>query len=588
MVSIVRLIMRLFEGNEVKVVRMPPLTVIRANLLGLTFALGFTLITMYTGIKTTGTSMPLLMTLIVLAVFLVGTYFGGPFVFITALIFFFTDYGRLEADFLPALFYLARWYFVGYLFGALFATLYNDLVFLYLLAFQREKLKISFMYRKDNPVNIIKSPIPNQENTPRKFIPDPADQSPITETERTWGRRKLYDFNLNQSPDHPFTILFVANPYFCRHMNNFVPNAGNAVADQQQFNDELAQFRNNDANYIPDPILQDRDLFYSMVDQALLSLESDDVVGQKNIWSRVRVITAFADNVQNHSAHELALVEASQDAYTIGNDEIENLSVPLILLQTTQDQQDQQDTYRNYYNRIIAGSGIPYNEIDVIYALTAVPEYDRSSAAFSDGGLTAAEIDQYQSTSSNNANTTTTSSNSGEISGIEYSLDQGFGQMESNENQTAENVEDRYVHEYYSRLNGKIALNIIGSRKKSFIHEFAHAMSSWKNGPIVDEYYDQRLILGGPEPVPNAINRRLRTRGAYGVNPVPTHFRSMNRTEYLSDLDHPSAREDWDGFFPERVSPQYGCTMDMTIGRYRFDKLLSRFISDRIMAKMQR
>ena len=61
--------------------------------------------------------------------------------------------------FLSSLYHLTDWYFMGYIFGGIFATLYNDLVFLYMISFGRRRIGPAFANDKNEPFNIVKSPI---------------------------------------------------------------------------------------------------------------------------------------------------------------------------------------------------------------------------------------------------------------------------------------------------------------------------------------------------------------------------------------------------------------------------------------------
>ena len=45
------------------------------------------------------------------------------------------------------------------------------------------------------------------------------------------------------------------------------------------------------------------------------------------------------------------------------------------------------------------------------------------------------------------------------------------------------------IHDYYTNHPGRVALNVLEASSKTYVHEFAHAMSSNIHGAIVDEYF---------------------------------------------------------------------------------------------------
>ena len=82
----------------------------------------------------------------------------------------------------------------------------------------------------------------------------------------------------------------------------------------------------------------------------------------------------------------------------------------------------------------------------------------------------------------------------------------------------------------------------------------------------------------------NRINRNKNKK----IVPVHRIFAKYNGNIYYSDRDHPSAREDWLGYFPERKNSFTACIMDRNYGAYRYDDLISNFMYDRLMAKINR
>ncbi len=147
-------------------------------------------------------------------------------------------------------------------------------------------------------------------------------------------------------------------------------------------------------------------------------------------------------------------------------------------------------------------------------------------------------------------------------------------------------------HEEGVLIPGKIALNVLTATRKTYIHEFAHAMSSINNGAITDEYFDTVDIAPSPtKDTPTSsfyINRLERVKNGANIPGIPRTFMRYNDALYNSDIDHPSAEEDWLGYFPERKNCSDGCIMDRTYGSYQFDDLLSQFIYDRMIVKVNR
>jgi hypothetical protein len=152
------------------------------------------------------------------------------------------------------------------------------------------------------------------------------------------------------------------------------------------------------------------------------------------------------------------------------------------------------------------------------------------------------------------------------------------------------------IHEKYAKIPGRVALNVLGARTKTYIHEFAHAMSSAFHGAIVDEYFDKYEIKEAyvPQNSENEpafyINRLERNRNLNNdITPVHKIFARYNHVTYFSNLEHPSAEEEWNGYFPALKSPFTTCIMDRTYDKaYRFDDLISQFMYDRLIVKINR
>ncbi|NIR52822.1 MAG: hypothetical protein GWN00_37995, partial [Aliifodinibius sp.] len=434
MVSLISLIINLFDRRKiVEVRRMPPRRVLRAHLLGLTFGLVFVLFTLGIHIlfKTNDPNSirDFFHILSHVIIFGVGTYIGGPFVILVAILAIVTN-GVLGPYFSSSFVHLADWYFIGYLFGGIFATLYNDLVFLYLISFGRRRIKIAFAYDRTSEFNIIKSPIEAEEKNLLKTLQNIPffllnirqnteversarriirlirrarwrmsliDQQSLSEIlERLTGEtefraqlanlrrrlngretpvldavrndveplidkylrlndKRLYDYELKTPTERPYTIAFVANP---------------KILTRREPETAYDEHRADPNNYETDHIIKDRDLFMRSVDRALFTLERDEVVGQPDIWSRMRVITIFDENLATADGPRYGMVEQFQDDLIIENRVIENLVDP-----SEQMIENARHMFKTY--------DVPEQireYVDVIYALTAARDHDRSMA----------------------------------------------------------------------------------------------------------------------------------------------------------------------------------------------------------------
>ena len=346
---------------------------------------------------------------------------------------------------------------------------------------------------------------------------------------------KVRNYHLPDPPMYAYTIAFVANPFI-------MPEDGKPYLD---------------------PIMKDIDLFIRTVDRALRSFESNEILGKADIWSRIRVVTYFEDRLKINSDNYLVR-ESSARA---GDIVVPNLLVPRpglepIVIEWMRD------------CKTIDKRTVPktiFDEIDVIFVVSASPEYTRSTARFTDVGVRKADIFKR-----------------GEPFQVCFD---GFKQQ--NVINLPSNLQNAQ-HEYYATVPGSVALNALSATSLTYIHEFAHAMSSAHNGAIVDEYADDLIVFAGGqgslihvEPL-HIINRLERRQLPGKYTPTPKYFMSVDDVDYHSDLEHPSAGENDKAFYPERDDLHIPCTMDRSSGLHRFDKLLTIFIQNRLAAKFNR
>jgi len=223
--------------------------------------------------------------------------------------------------------------------------------------------------------------------------------------------------------------------------------------------------------------------------------------------------------------------------------------------------------------------------VDVIYVLTASPSHDRSTARYSDF----VETERGEVPLSRVA--------SADMTGQAFDFSPDPDGTKGTEITTEPRSTSDYRHDHYCWHPGRIALNVLSARHKTYVHEFAHAMSSAIHGAIVDEYADVFHIakktgnldkLSGRTPpfYVNRIERHSRDDGTF----IPVHsvFAKYNGRVFQADRNHPSAEEGWLGYFPEKYCCSVPCTMDRSFGRYHFDALISTFMYERLCAKLNR
>ncbi|MDZ7288920.1 MAG: hypothetical protein ONB44_03970 [candidate division KSB1 bacterium] len=594
------------RDNLILVRRLPSTKTLYTNLLGLTFGLMAVFLASclnYTALFNNS----IWLALIAVATFSFFTYYLGVFFVILA---------AMAQIFLSKS--LVSWYLWGYALGWILAALYNALAYFHLKIFDKKYIKIAFAYDTKKHLNIIKSPNEKEEAAllealkpimfyvrniekgierhgnakklvkliRQAYFKMPADDQislvtmlrgapetnfatrlgvfksllknlepqlatgdsnalelivkriePLVEKYLKLKESKLYNYHIEVPRDHPYTIVFVANPQITR----------------------------GDGSKIKDLIMNDRKLFLRSVNQALMSFERDEVSGRPEIWSRVRVITIFDENLLNASDETASLVEEFlQGGATFDGQVAENLISPHSTM--VKGVEIMLERYKSEVD-----SPIPITDVDVIFALTASLTHIRSTAYYSDWD-----------DASGNSLTPPNTSNT-------YQYDPDPGTHKGSEINTVPNP--TYAHDDYAAKPGRAAVNVLSATRHTFIHEFAHAMSSAACGAICDEYYDKSLLKGGTASASSRfyVNRIERVTKPNGqIVPVHHIFAEYQHTVFHSDLDHLSAEENWTGYFPEKHHPNLVCTMDRTVSRYRFDKLISRFMYDRLVAKVNR
>lgn len=535
----------------IQVRRLPATKTIHAHQLGLTLAMLLIILNIFMDAMQ-GNVLSINLKLFFLILFAYGTYVGGFFLLVAGILAIVSIFAgaSLSNEVWPTLFLFSRWYLIAYVAGSIFADLYNFLLLLFISSYDNKTTKISFAYDTSKAFNIIKSPLEHEERAFKAL-----------ELEDKLKSRRLYDYQLENPPKHPYTIAFIANPILARNLN--ANNNGNL--DQ-----------NGDVEFQPDPIMKDQTLFLRTVDRALHSFETNEVLGQPEIWSRVRIITVFEPELRDSQSQDHWLVDGG-DLTRIDEQIVTNLLQP---------QEGMVARSKQIMVDALKKSNLPINstpeefiqEVDVIYALSASPSYTRSTAQFTD-------YPDYK-------NESLLKSGKGE----DFTFDLEPRLFDKPKVKVPkESKKEKKVHEYYATYPGRIALNVLSATQKTFVHEFAHAMSSAINGAIADEYADEFELIRAEKDLeattkqPFYVNRIERNHDNNGgFVPVPQSFVKYNHIPFYSDLEHPSAEENWYGYFPARPSANLPCTMDSSVGPHRFDKLIKSFMYDRLTTKINR
>ncbi|MFQ5864372.1 MAG: hypothetical protein ACE5IW_03990 [bacterium] len=145
----------------------------------------------------------------------------------------------------------------------------------------------------------------------------------------------------------------------------------------------------------------------------------------------------------------------------------------------------------------------------------------------------------------------------------------------------------------YAEIPGMVAYSAWDERLKTPIHEFAHAMSSSKNGLIDDEYYDD-LFYDTTKTI--VINKRHATAEMdinkdkiFQPGELPLIFSQYIENgrirEFLTDKFR-FTLSFWRSFVPGRASARIPCTMDRSGELHQFDLLIHHFMSRRLNAKV--
>ncbi len=480
------------------------------------------------------------------------------------------------------LFLLLGWFVIGYLFGFIFGQLYNYFVFLYLKILHPEWMKLWFYYDPNREVNIIKTPIPD------------SDWDAATRGLYQNSRFKVFDHQPYPNMKNPYTIVFVANPLL----------------------------KTTKRGIEVDPIMSDVNLFLRAVERALFSFEfNHEVIGHPDIWSKIRIITinpAVRMRAGKLSTNNLeaALIEETEGNFTqFGT----TGAFSTFILQPSTDSNVH---VANFVRNALLNQGLGHiNHIDVIFSFSASATHDRSSAESAHFSTEEENNKKHKQGEKFTFSIDPYCTKGGEILKSQCELclceaepgktvpEKHLGEECKESTTDSEctasatlpriNGPDRVLfHEFFPPCEGvgRAALSALDVRDRLPVHEFGHAMSVKQNGVIVDEYYDYALIDDDPgfhpfDPEHIFVNRIYRNPARMRMtHQVKVHniFARYNGYIYESDRQHPSARQGWHGYFPERRQREVNCTMDADKDVFEFDELLRDFMYDRLWAKVNR
>lgn len=275
--------------------------------------------------------------------------------------------------------------------------------------------------------------------------------------------------------------------------------------------------------FVEDPIIRDEALFIKVVLRCLRSIVTNDLLRLPEIFNRLKIVAVYDKNFALNET--CALCESFA--------KITNAIVP-------REDLSQVDAYLKASPRNVAA--------DVIFLISASEELTRSSARFTEEAPD-------------------------NLNGREFQF-------------SAPNLPPQHSrHPQNANIPGAAAISAWDDRLKTPMHEFAHAMSSVQNGPVLDEYVDEIFSS-----LAFSVNKRSR---GLASNPVPTLFAKYGLigeepAPYYSDRHRRDKEAHWVSYVPEKRSPHVSCTMDLAYYHYEFDRLLFDFMYDRIMAKMER
>lgn len=261
--------------------------------------------------------------------------------------------------------------------------------------------------------------------------------------------------------ENPFTIAFVANPFILTH----------------------------NGEYKVDPIMSDKKLFLATVQRSLRAIYQNELFGLKDIFSSFRIIAIFKPDT-NLELEDLPTMEKSKFALCEEADTIELLAPRAQTIETGVLSDKNKEYVLGFWPAIKKEAGNS-EAIDIIVTISGSETHYRSSAR-----------QAFERAYQNNT-----------LAGKVFEF-----KFRKNSEAWHANNYDKKIHAYYSELPGVIALSALDNRPKTTIHELAHALGSFQNGLIDDEYMENRH-LGEPFVINN------KTTSIYKLESISSELR---------------------------------------------------------------
>ena len=124
--------------------------------------------------------------------------------------------------------------------------------------------------------------------------------------------------------------------------------------------------------------MKNLDFFLRSVVRALESFHNNEVLGRPEIWSRVRIVTVFDENI----GKGLDEVNESKDGFV---EQVKSLTAEIDALVIPKYKTSDDILIDNVLNGEInrLGGPIKYSDIDVVFSFTAMPNFTRACAHYS-------------------------------------------------------------------------------------------------------------------------------------------------------------------------------------------------------------
>jgi len=361
--------------------------------------------------------------------------------------------------------------------------------------------------------------------------------------------RKTFEIDLNNPLNiiqkdegvNPYTIVFVANPWLLKH----------------QF-DDAGNIRSS--NLEKDPIIEDKngELFYRIVVRSIKGFLENELLSLPEIFPKIRFITIFG--AHGNSRGDL-ISDINENALC---ENIPGDAGVLLPREPSLNGGQYNNIVKDYVDKAFSGetTNEEKNPCDVIFTVSGVSDQPWAAAFF------------------------THEKENGNGTDNDKSYKFSFGS-------DADATDRKHVAEPEEKGAGLASISAWDDRPKTVVHEFAHAMSSEKNGAIVDEYVDEYHQDTEEEIGDYIINRKKRARPG---EPVPDTFATYGLVTnphtppkiYDSDRYRNDKDADWKSYVAERPDMDASCIMDYAYNKYYFDKLLHDFMYDRLLTKINR